>query len=97
MNVEGAEVERRLGPHDHAALPRRLQPRHRHRRGDRRGRWPALGVPLAAHLVVRRASLIVVVGAVAVRGFLPSSAHAEDDAAAERDAAARPGWSRAPC
>ena len=24
MNVEGAEVERRLGPHDHAALPRRL-------------------------------------------------------------------------
>ena len=28
MNVEGAAVERAARPHDHAALPRRLQPRH---------------------------------------------------------------------
>ena len=36
MNVEGAEVERGLGPHDHAALPRRLQRRHGRRRAARR-------------------------------------------------------------
>ena len=32
MNVEGAAVERALGPHDHAALPRGLQPGHGARR-----------------------------------------------------------------
>ena len=36
MNVEAAEVERRLRSHDHAALPRRLEPRLVRRRPGRR-------------------------------------------------------------
>ncbi len=55
MNVEGAEVERRTGPHGHAALPRGLEPGHI--AGAALGiPMAALGVPLPLHVGARRLS-----------------------------------------
>ena len=81
MNVEGAEVERRLGAHDHAALPRRLQPRHG---GSGSGVGAAAICARRTHLwhLLTLALLAVVLLVVTSRSFLPPVAHEEHDESA---------------
>ena len=57
------------GPHDHAALPRRLQPRHRARRAGRR-RLRQAGVSLEWQLAVTVVAILLV-GLARSRTFLP--------------------------
>ena len=93
MNVEGAEVERGLRPHDHAALPRRLQRRHGRRRARSAPCWsscPCRPPPTSAAVVL----LVARAGAGArPRRSCPSSRPTRSSGPRRPG----PGWSRARC